>query len=49
MTRNPFVGRHCFGRQITQIVRDVNRIEYSLNSAGSDVDVIYQQRVGQDS
>lgn len=40
MTRNPFVGMHCFGRQITQLMRDINRIEYSLNSAGSDVDVM---------
>ena len=40
MTRNPFVGRHCQGRQITRIMRDINRIEHAINITGSDVDVM---------
>jgi Mg-chelatase subunit ChlD len=40
MTRNPFVGRRCFSRHITEQMRDLNRVEQAMGSVGSNLDIM---------
>ncbi|HPS03194.1 MAG TPA: vWA domain-containing protein [Candidatus Sumerlaeota bacterium] len=40
MTRNPFVGRRCFSRHITERMRDLNRVERAMGCVGNTLDVM---------
>ncbi len=40
MARNPYVGRHCAGRHVIELMRDINAIEHVLEQTISHLDVM---------